>query len=280
MRKFLILIFSFFLVSCDGFDINSTDNLSEDSDQVFSSPELSFGIRYSSLILNDSGFNNREGFIVLFDSTEDLTEIELRSNDDDSALVGTYPWEIDDDKLVVTYPNGVQCTSTKTSEISSQIEANSSCSGGQPRNAQIRNTLIEPNLLDVDNLSNKSITIENENDDYRINFFSNGDVNIIDIDSDGDEVPSTKVDGRYENSNVYNNIAINIQLEDSNETRLLILLNGGLNSGTVMELRFTTTTLPTATSILNSVYIHSTGENDNWDTESVYDDIRFDPFDE
>ena len=271
MRKFLILIFSFFLVSCDGFDINSTDNLSEDSDQVFTRPELAFNVLFSSLILNDSGFNNREGFVVLFDDTANLTEIELRTNDDDSALIGTYPWTISNDKLQVTYPNSVVCTSTKTSETASQYRATSSCSGGEPANSQIRNTLIIPSNLDVDDLSGESFTVDNENDDFRLEFFIGGALEIVDIDSDGDEIPSTRVIGEYTDSMVFTNKVVRLDLPTTDEHRLLFRLNGSLNSGLLMDLRFTT-----SSNTLKSVYIYNTGENDNWDTESVYDDIRFD----
>ena len=271
MRNILIVFLSFFLVSCDGFDINSTDNLSEDSDQVFTRPELAFNVLFSSLILNDSGFNNREGFVVLFDDTANLTEIELRSNDDDSALIGTYPWTISNDKLQVTYPGSVVCTSTKTSETASQYRASSSCSGGEPANAQIRNTLIIPSNLDEDDLSGNSYTIDNEDNDFRMNFFSNGTLDIVDLDSDGDEISSTSVVGTYMDSNVYTNLVVRLDLPLTGEHRLLFRLNGSLNSGTLMELRFIT-----SSNTLKSVYIYNTGENNNWDTESVYDDIRFD----
>lgn len=271
MRIFLLVLLSFCLVSCDGIDIESTENTTEDTDQTFTRPELAFNVLFSSLILNDSGISNREGFIVLFDNTAMLTQIRLRSNDNDSAVIGTYPWVISNNKLQVTYPNNIVCTSSKTSETSSQYRATSSCSGGEPTNAQIKNTLIKSPSLNEDNFSREAFTINNGNDDFRMNFFSDGRIEIVELNSAGNEISSSTVTGTFEDSDVYKNLAVKLDLPSEDEYRLLFRLNGSLNSGTLLELRFTTTT-----DKLKSVYIYNAGDNNRWDVESVYDDIRFD----
>ena len=116
MRIILLVLLSFSLVSCDGFDFDSATDGNTSPERSFSRAELAFNIIYSSDLLNNTGINNRDGYIVLFDSSSELQEIELRVNDDDNAVIGNYDWKIDDNRLEVTYANGTVCTSTKTSE--------------------------------------------------------------------------------------------------------------------------------------------------------------------
>ena len=143
MRIILSFLLLFGLVACDGFDIDAVDD-SASSDKQFSKAELAYNILFSSTLLNNSGFNNRDGFIILFDTSATLDQIGLQISSDDNALAGNYPWTIVNDKLQVSYPNGVTCTSTKTSETTLQFTASSSCSGGEPENDHIRNTSIQP----------------------------------------------------------------------------------------------------------------------------------------
>ncbi len=116
----IITFLSLNLGACDGLDFDSVTDPVDES-KTFTRSELAFNVVFSSLLLNDSGFStNRDGFIVLFNSSSDLDEIELRDSDNDDALVGNYAWTIVDNELQVTYPNGITCTSTKTSETSSE----------------------------------------------------------------------------------------------------------------------------------------------------------------
>ena len=283
-KKFRILSFlilSLGLASCGGdldFDsIDSSSDSSESSDQIFTRAELAFTILFSSLVLNDSDDsdeNGEDGFIVLFNTTSDLDEIELRANgDDDNALIGNYPWDIVDDELQVTYPDGVICTSEKTAETNSEITASNSCDGGEPNIDRIRDTLLRPIFLDDDDISTRNIRINNDDNDdgVEIDFLNDGTYEITDIDSDGDRVAGTTVVGIYSNSSDFPD-AIRLDTVETGEFSLLILLEGSLDLGTMLELRYTTTTL---TDTLNEVLIYSIDDN-QWDTNNAYDDIDID----
>jgi len=271
LKTLLISLFSLSLISCDGLDIDSLDD-SASEDRRFTRSELAFNVVFSSLLLNDSGFStSRDGFIALFKSTSELDEIEFRHTDNDSALVGTYSWTIVNNDLQVTYPNGITCTSTKTSETSSQYTATSSCDGGEPNNDRISNTLNIPIPFDEDDLKGRSIAIENDDDDKRIEFFSNGNFEIRDLDSNGNEISGSTESGIYEEITDLNNV-IALNNTSSGESSLLVLLEGSMSLGTMLELRYTNTTRDT----LKEARIYSIDSNTEWDTDSIYDDIEID----
>ena len=262
----------FVLIGCDGLDIDTVNSGGDgESSEEFTSAELAFNVVFSSTVLNDTGFNNRDGFVVLFNNTSDLDQISLRVDNDDNALVGNYEWLIVNDELQVTYPNGVTCTSDQTSETDLQSTATSSCSGGEPNSDQINGTLIRALVFDDEELETRSITIENEDDDRRIDFFSNGTFEVTDIDSDGDEIPATTQAGTFGDHAELNNV---VQLSNpaSDESSLLVLLQGSLDGGTILELRYSSSTLPSA-GTLNEVLIHEIDDNDEWDAVSRYEDI-------
>lgn len=269
MRPILISLLSFFLIACDGLDLDSVDE-SSSSEHQFSRAELAFNVFFSSSLLNDSGFNNRDGFIILFDTSSTVDEIGLRINSDENALVGNYPWTIIDDELQVSYPNGITCTSTKTAETSLEFTASSSCSGGEPDNDPIRNTLIRPLTFDVEDLETNRISIYNNDDDIRIDFFSNGNFEVRDLNSNGDEVPGSEQLGTYDDHSEYNNV-VRLDNPESGEYSLLMLLDGSMTEGTMLEFRYTT-----VTDTLNEVLIFNINTNNEWDIESLYNNIDID----
>ena len=272
-KTFIITLLSLVLFACDGFDYDSNSNLGSSSEQKFTRSELAFNVLYSSLLLNDSGLsNNRDGFIVLFNSSSELDEIELKSSGDSSALVGKYAWTIVDDKLQVTYPNGVTCTSNKTSDTSSGYTANSSCSGGEPNNDRIQNSLFKPNSFDDDDIAGRSVTINNDDDDVRIDFYDNKTFEITKLDSRGDDIANTTQIGIFEDSITLNNVVKLDNSDSSSDTySLLVLLDGGLADGTMLELKY-----KESTETLTEVLIYSIGENNQWETESLYNSIAVD----
>ena len=271
LNTLLISLFSLSLSACDGLDFDSLND-TVDEDRRFTRSELAFNVIFSSLLLNDSGFStNRDGFIVLFNSSADLDEIELRNGNDDSVLVGNYPWTIVNDVLQVTYPNGSTCTSTKTSETTTQYTATSRCDGGEPNIDRISNTLNIPIAFDDEDLEGRSIIIENDDDDQIIEFFSNGNFEIRDLDVNGDEITNTIETGTYGESADFNNVVILDNL-DTGQSNLLVLLDGSLSSGTMLQLDYTDITRDT----LKEVRIYTIDSNNQWDTDSLYDDINID----
>ena len=266
----IITFLSLNLGACDGLDFDSVTDPVDES-KTFTRSELAFNVVFSSLLLNDSGFStNRDGFIVLFNSSSDLDEIELRDSDNDDALVGNYPWTIVDNELQVIYPNGITCTSTKTSETSSEYTATNVCDGGEPNNDRIRNTLNIPVSFDDEDLEGFSITIESDDEDQRIEFFSNGNFEIRDLDVNGDEIDGSVEIGTYADSTLNN--VVTLDNPDTGEYSLLVLLDGSLSSGTMLQLDYTDITRDT----LKEVRIYTIDSNNQWDTDSLYDVIKTD----
>lgn len=267
-----VVLVSTALIACDGFDYNSTDNLNSSSDQVFTKSELAFNVLYSSLLLNNSGLSsNRDGFIVLFKSSTELDEIELKSSGNNSALVGEYAWNIVDDKLQVSYPNGVTCSSNKTSDTTTEYTATSSCSGGEPANDRIQNTFYKPNTFDKDDITERSVIIENDDDDVKIEFLSNDTFERTELDSSGDEIIASKQVGEVKDSTLNNVVRLEYTDTDSDIYSLLILLDGGLTDGTMLELKYLK-----STETLSEVLIYSIDANNQWETESIYNNINID----
>jgi len=270
LNTLIITFLSLSLAACDGLDFDSvTDPI--DETRSFTRSELAFNVVFSSLLLNNSGFNtNRDGFIVLFNSTSDLDEIELRDSDNDDVLVGNYAWTIVANKLQVTYPNGITCTSSKTSKTSSQYTATSTCDGGEPNIDRISNTLNIPVSFDDEDLEGFSITIESDDQDQRIEFFSNGNFEIRDLDVNGDEIDSSVEVGTYVDSTLNN--VIKLDNSDTGESSLLVLLEGSLSLGTMLELRYSDTTRDT----LKDIRIFTIDSSNQWNTDSLYDVIKTD----
>lgn len=273
---FAATLISLSLSACGGLDLDSTSDGNTNSDQIFTTSELAFNVVYSSLLLNSSGFSNsRDGFIVLFNSSSDLDEIALAIDDNDNALVGNYPWDIVNDDLQVIYPDGVTCESSKTSETATMYTATSNCEGGEPENDRITNTINIPVFFEDDDIETRSINIQddNEDDEERIDFFSNGTFEVTDLDSNGDDIEGTTQVGTYGDSDTFNNV-ITLENTTSNESRLFVLLEGSLTSGTMLEIRYSSFTRGRDT--LQEIRIHVIEANDQWETDSVFDDIDID----
>lgn len=277
LSTFIITLLSISLSACDGLNVDSTNPTDDNStDQRFTRAELTTNVIFSSSLLSDNGLNsNRDGFIVLFNSSAELDEIELAENDNDVALFGSYTWDINDDDLVVTYPNGAVCDTSKTSETSTVYETNARCEGGEPNNARIENTINRSLLLEEENFEGLSIVIDNEdnsNNDQRIDFLSNGTAELRELDDDGDEIAASLETATFQDSAIFNN-AIALENANSGFFSLFVLMQGTLNSGTMLEVKYTDSTLLA----LQEVRIYEIGDNNLWETDSLYDEINVDP---
>ncbi|MGK0270574.1 MAG: hypothetical protein ACI88H_001221 [Cocleimonas sp.] len=275
----LVTLLSLSIISCDGFDFDSDSISGSNSpDEIFTRSELANNILFSATILNETGFNNRDGFILLFESTSNLKQIALRNNDNDDALEGDYEWTIVNDDLQVTYPNAVVCTSTKNSQTGLQLTASSNCDGGEPNNDRIRSTLNKPTSFSDDNISPSTIIIENDDNDQSIDFYSTGNYEIRDIDINGNEINQIIESGTYTSdisTALYSNVVrLNETFPTSDGYTLLVLLNGSLSSGTMLQLRYEGTTPSTDT--LTEVRIYNIKENERWEVDSLYNDISID----
>lgn len=275
LQTLSFIFFSISLSACDGLDLDSVNSTSSE-DSEFTASELAFNVVYSSLLLADNSFiDTSDGFIVLFNSSSDLDQIKLRdNNNEDDVLVGNYAWTIDDDELLVTYPDGVTCTSTKTSDTTLEYTASADCDGDDPDNDSIEGTLNVPNSFDSEDLESQSITIENDDDDddsQTIDFFSNGTFEVTDLDSDGDDISGTTEVGVYAESNDLSDV-VRLDNTTTGEYSLLILLDGSLSIGTLLELRYS----DQATNTLEEVRIYSIDSISEWNVESLYDDISTD----
>jgi len=272
IRLLPITILSIFLIACDGLDIESIDNTP--NDLTFSSSELNQSVLFSPLLLSNSGLNeSRDGFIALFESTSELNQIEFRSaNIDGRILVGDYDWSIVDDRLQVSYPNNVVCTSRKTSESGSELNASSTCDGGDPANDRIQGNLRKPVTFNDNSLATRTITIDSDDSGEKIEFMSDGNFEITQLDSSGNELSTTTESGTYNEASGFNNVVKVDNLDDnSNEYRLLILLDGSLSSGTILELRYIE-----STSALEEARIYIINADNQWRTNSLYDVINND----
>ena len=121
----------------------------------------------------------------------------------------------------------------KPLKTSSEYTATASCDGSEPNNARIQNTLLKPNPFDEDNLSGRTITIDNSDNDLRIDFFTNGTFETIDLNDDGDEIVNTIKSGTYADSTF--NDAVRFNFDGSENYSLFVLLDGSLSSGVMFR---------------------------------------------
>lgn len=262
------LLITFILTGCDGLDF---DSLEDSENSTFTSPELAFNVIFSSDLLDNVTSTNNDGFIVLFNSSSELEEIQLSPTSDD-ALVGEYEWDVIDEELQVTYANDSICTTNKTENSTVEYTATSDCENGTPENDEIEGTIMTALSFDADDLNSFSIDIDNADyeDDVRLEFFTNGNFEITELDSDGDPITSTTQLGTYEDSNLTNVVKVDNLHEDSDEYRLFILLSGSLNQGKILELRYTDA------DELETVVIYDIKDDNEWEAVSYYDDISID----
>lgn len=272
IRILPISLLSVLLIACDGLDLDSIDDTP--NDLSFSSSELNQNVLFSPLLLSNSGLNDtRDGFIALFKSTSELNEIEFRSaNVDGRILVGDYNWTIVDEKLQVTYPDSIICTSTKTSESGSQLNATATCEGGDPVNDRIQGSLRKPITFNNNDLATRTIMIDSNASGEQIEFMSDGGFEITQLDSNGNELSTTTESGIYNEASGFNNVVRVHNLDDnSDEFRLLVLLDGNLSSGIMLELRYIK-----STNALDEARIYTINADNQWATNSLYDNINND----
>lgn len=261
--KFLsFFIISLALIACDGTETASNPSTSTELD--FTSSELSRKILFSEEVLQS---NIQDGFILKFDETT-LQETGSISSNDNTGLFGEYDWEIVNDKLQVTYPSSVTCTTTKTEEESLEYNSESSCSGGTPENNIITGRLIKPLSFNKSSLTNSTITIELGADKEEIlEFNSDGSTFLFTARNNG--VDSSPENGTF-NSAIYTN-TVRLNYTNDGEYSLLVLLDGSLTNGLLLDLRY-----ESDTDDLNRVRIYSINSNDVWQLEETFDSIRTD----
>jgi len=268
--QILVIIFlSLSLIACDGLDFESIDATPDELN--FSSAELNKGILFSQLLLRNSGTNDtRDGFIALFKSASALDEIEFRSADTDGRiLIGDYAWDIVNERLQVSYPNNVICTSRKTSESGSELNVTATCDNGDPANDRIQGNLRKPVTFNNNSLATRTVVIDSDDSGEKIEFMSNGNFEITQLDTLGNEIPSTTESGTYNNaSNLNNVVRVDNMDENSDEYRLLILLDGNLTSGTILELNYIE-----SSNLLDEARIYIIKADNRWGTNSFYSNI-------
>jgi len=274
LHLFSIAALSFSLSACDGFEFDSVDG-STVEDSEFTDTELAFNVIFSSSILEDVNGDSREGFVALFNSTSEVNQIRLRfDDDDDEALDGNYTWDIDDEELVITTADGTMCTTTKTTDSTTEYNTDGDCDGSI-ENDVIDGEVFAVNPLDFEDLEGLSISLGDEDDDedfQKLNFFSNGTFEVVDLDDDGDEVSGTTETGVYFNSLTLPGDAVRLNNASTAEYSILVLLDGSLSQGTMLELRFS----DEINNTLEEVRIYDITASNQWDIDSLYDEITTD----
>jgi len=261
--KFLSFFFiSLVLIACDGTETASNPSTSTELD--FISSELSETILFSEEILER---NIQDGFILKFDETT-LQEAGSISSNDNTAVFGEYDWDIVNNKLQVTYPSSVICTTTKTEDESLEYDSESSCSGGSPVNNIISGRLIKPISFSKSSLTNSTITIELGDDKEEILDFSSDGSTFLFTERDSG-VDSSPENGTF-NSALYTN-TVRLNYTDNVEYSLLVLLDGSLSNGLLLDLRY-----DSDDDKLNRIRIYSIHTNDVWELEETFDSISTD----
>jgi hypothetical protein len=260
MRAYIFALFSLILVACDGLQYDDSSTLS------FTSAELSNKVLFSSILLNRDAEN---GFVVLFNSSSELDEIELGSSATKEALYGEYGWTIVNDKLQVTYPSAITCTSTKQEENTIQLEVTAACEGGTPTNAIIQDTLLSPLSFSTSSLSGRTVTISIDVTEEVIDFNTDGTFLLTKKDENGDV--SSSENGVYELSDLTNVVRLNYTDINPPEYSLLMLLEGSISSGVMLDLRHNSDD-----DTLQTVRIYTIQANDSWLVDDLYDSITLD----
>lgn len=260
MRAIIIALFSFLLVACDGLKYDESSTL------TFISEELTNKVLFSSILLNRDAEN---AFVILFNSSSELEEIELGSSASKAALYGEYDWTIVNDKLQVTYPSAITCTSTKQEENNLELEVTATCDGGTPANAIIQNTLLSPVFFSTTSLSGRTVTIDIEGSEEVIDFNSDGSFLLTKKDENG--IVTSTENGVYELTDFTNVVRLDYTDINTQEYSLLVLIQGVITSGVVLDLRYSSDD-----DTLQKVRIYTTQANDSWLVDDLYDSITLD----
>ena len=162
---------------------------------------------------------------------------------------------------------GIICTTTKTSDSTTEYTANGDCDGDNPTNEIIRGSIYTPDSLDSEDFQQQAIDVGDEDDDddfQELSFFSNGNVEIV--DSSGTRI------GTYDDAELTNVVRIDFDDVATTEYRLFIMLDGSLANGTIMELRYA----DSVTNTLDEVFIYEIESTGQWEINSHYDNITED----
>ena len=259
MKYITLILVSFLLISCQGLDLD-TDNFDSDLDTDLKfnvATDLSNKIIFSDKLLRR---DIKDGFILRIDELgSTLKEIAFVNNNANETIFGDYSWELVNDKLQISYPSAITCTTTKTAEPDDyKFDSRVFCSNGTPINARIEGELIKPISLRFSAFSNKAIKIKLLDDSEEI----------LDFDSDTDgtltytESNSGAQNGLFKQS-TYTNV-VRIEYIDNSDYSLFILLEGDISDGTLLDLRFEDDT--DNKDDLKSVRIYTLRGN-NWDLE-------------
>jgi hypothetical protein len=223
-------------------------------------------VLFSSTLLNRDAEN---GFIVLFNSSSKLDEIEIGSSTTKEALYGEYDWTIANDKLQVTYPLSITCTSTKEEVNNLEIEVAAACEGGTPSIALIAGTLLSPLSFSTTSLSGRTVTINIEGSEEIIDF--NSDSSFLLTKKDENGIVTSSENGVYELTDFRNIVRLNYTDINTREYSFLVLLQGTLSNGVVIDLRYNSDD-----DSLQTVRIYTTQANDLWLVDNLYDSITLD----
>lgn len=263
MKQFAFLLLSVFLVACDGYEYDNSDSDGGGSgdDLKFSSSELVDKIFFTDQIQSS---NIQESFILRFESSSRLEQILLQT--DTTALSGKYAWTIANNKIQVTYPSAVVCTTTKTKDNNSKFETTGSCTGGTgtPVNAIIKGDLIKPLSFTDSSLEGKEITIDLGNNQEEVLKFDDNGTSFTVTKKDNGQA-SNPDNGTYKQS-VYTNV-VRLEFPSDSLYRLLVLVKDNLSDGKILELRY-----GTSDNILKAIRVYSTSNN-QWELKNKIETI-------
>ena len=260
MRAIIIALFSLLLLACDGLKYDESSTL------TFTSDELTNKVLFSSTLLNRDAEN---AFVILFNSSSKLEEIELGSSASKVALYGEYDWTIANDKLQVTYPSAITCTSTKEEENNLELEVTATCEGGIPANAIIQDTLLNSITFNTSSLSGRSVTISVNGVEEVIAFNADGTFLFTKKDENG--VVTSSENGVYELYGLTNVVRLNYTNINTKEYSLLVLLEGSISSGVMLDLRYNSDD-----DTLKTVRIYDVQSSESWFLDDLYDSITLD----
>lgn len=263
MKILSFLIISITLLGCEGTETSSDPGTG--TELKFTNSEFSEKILFSEE-LGDSSI--QDGFVLRFEETT-VKEIGSLSSNGNTALTGEYDWVIENDKLQVTYPSSVVCTTTKVAEDNLEFDTEVICDGGDPNNEKINNGLMKPLSFSKSGLTNKKVTIElRDNRQEILDFNSNGSSFIITKRENGQD--SSTQNGTFSTS-IYTN-TVRLSFPDDEEYSLFVLLDGSLSgNGLLLDLRY-----KSSDDTLINLRILSIENNDVWRVNKLFDLITID----
>lgn len=256
MKHFVFLFLSVCLVACDGYEYDNSDSGSggdggSDAELKFTVAELESKILFSEVIQDSDVVG---GYILRFINSSELEQVFIKETN--SVLSGDYDWTIANDKLQVTYPAGIVCTTTKTNDNNLKYETTGSCTSDTKNNATIEDDLIRPLAFKTSDLTNDEITID----------LGNNQEEVLNFDNNGTSFSLTKKDNGQalnpENGTMSTSLFTNVvrlSFPSDSTYLLLILVEDSLTDGTLVELQY-----GTSDDKLSRVRVYSSS-NDEWE---------------